>query len=192
MELTEPIESINIQLKDQFGIDTITGLPIWRVVFSDDQLEKRYGTYDDFVPGTKIWLRQVTEVREVHKYKQWIHQKYILERMVVVPDINEHELPDTKVSYEVIWVFEDRNGGYLPPRFDAAKFIIDTIYAAQYSNHSIAKYKDPESTQENALQAKKERIDGIVEELFGDESGLLGTTITGESIIVPNNYKKDS
>lgn len=189
MELTETIESINRQLIDLFGIDTITGQAIWRVVFSEDQFEMRYGTYDDITPNG-LYLRTITEVRKVPKYRQWIQKKYILERLVAVPIINTQELPNVKVSYEPLWVFEDKKGNYLPPHLEAAKFIINTVYAAQYANHSLARYKDPDNNQENQIENQRKRVDGLVEELFGEQSSLEGTTRTGESIIVPKNYEK--
>lgn len=191
MELTESIESINQHLIDMFGIDTITGQPIWRVVWSEDQFEYRLGTYDDYSDGG-IYLRTVTEVRWVPKYRQWVPEKYVLERLVVVPVMNSDEIPDTKVSYEPLYVFEDKNGNYLPPKFEACEFVIKLIYSVQYGDKSVARYKDPEDSVEASLEIKRKRIDKIQEELFGDESGLLGTTITGETIIVPQNYKKES
>lgn len=190
MELTESVESINQQLREQFGIDTISGIPIWRVVWSEEQFEYRYGTYDDITPAG-LYLRTVTETRWVPKYRQWIQKKYILERLVVIPDFNKEELPDSKISYEPIWTFEDKFGNYLPPKYEAAKFIIDTIYAVQYSNHDLARYKDPEDSQEASLELKKQRVDKIVEELFGDELGQIGLDLLhGQAISVPRNYEK--
>lgn len=192
MELTESVKSINQQLSEQFGIDTITGQPIWRIVWSEEQFEYRFGTYDDITPAG-LYLRTVTETRWVPKYRQWIHEKYILERLVVIPDFNEEELPASKVSYEPIWTFEDKFGNYLPPKYEAAKFIIDTIYAVQYSNHDLARYRDPEDSQEASLELKKQRVDKIVEELFGDELGQIGLDLLhGQAISVPHNYKKES
>jgi hypothetical protein len=186
MELTETIESINQQLIDEFGIDTVTGDPIWRVVWSEDQFEHRLGTYDDITPAG-LYLRTVTEVRWVPKYRQWIQKKYVLERLVVVPESNMPELPSTKLSYEPLWVFEDVNGGYLPPKWEAAKFIIDTVYAAQYKNHNLARYNDPENSQEASLELKKQRIDKIQEELYGDEIGQIGMDLLmGQAISKPN------
>lgn len=190
MLITEPIDSINNQLKDHFGTDTITGLVIWRIVFSEEQIEKRYGTYDDFSPAG-LYLRTVTEVREVPKYRQWIIEKYVLERLVAIPDINRDDLPTTKISYEPIFVFEDGKGNYLPPIFTVAKIVIDTIYAAQYGTGNLKKYVDEENSQEASLEAKKKRIDGIIEYLFGEQSSLAGTTKTGESIIVPRNFERN-
>ena len=189
MESESDILIMNQKLKDAFGLDSISGLPIWRIVWSEAELEKRYGTYDDITPSG-IFLRQVTEVREVPKYKQWIHAKYVLERLVVVPEINQHELPEQKLSYEPLWVFEDAKGNYLPPKWEACEFIIHAVLAAT-GKGSLSRYNDPEDSQEASLDLKKRRVDGIIEELYGDDSGLAGSTLEGgNAIVVPPNYKK--
>lgn len=206
-KLSEKDESvINDALKDLFGVDTVTGMQMFRIVWSDDQMEKRHGTFDDFIPGTQIYLRTVTETREVPKYRQWIHQKYVLERLVVVPEINKEELPDSNLSYEPLWVFQDGNENYLPPTIQAAKFIIDTVLSAQAVHkmmidgtekvdRPVARYVDPDNSQEAVIENQRKRIDNIVEELYGDETGLMGQTLSrnqggGQAIIVPRNYKE--
>lgn len=181
METPETIESLNKQLIYLFGIDTVNGGAIWRIVWSEDQFEKRLGTYDDITPAG-LYLRTVTEVREVPKYRQWIHEKYILERLVGIPETNMPELPAVRMSYEPIWTFQDKYDNYLPPRIDACQFIISTVYAAQYGTHNLKKFHDPESSQDAELETRKKRVDGIIEELFGDQSSLQGTTVTGESV----------
>lgn len=183
MEHTELVVDINDRLKHIFGIDSITGIPIWRIVFSEDQFEKRLGTYEDRTTNG-LYIRTVTEVREVPKYRQWIEQKYILERLVVVPEQNLEELPTQKISYEPIWVFEDKDGNYLPPKYEAAKFIIDTIYAAQYGtkNHSMKKYVDEENSQEASIEMKKKRVDDIVEALWGEQSSFSDGIKSKETI----------
>src|SRR5213592_991602 len=191
MQINESVKSINQQLIDEFGIDTITGLPIWRVVFSEDQFEKRLGTYDDFLPGTNIYLRTITEVRLVPKYRQWVHQKYVIERLVLVPDINERELPTSKLSYEPIYVFQTGSGAYLPPKFEAAKFIIDSVYAAQ-GKSNLAKYKDPDAglKTDDLIAKKAAEIDELQSELFGNETFTGDAIAHGEAVIVPRNYEK--
>jgi hypothetical protein len=170
MELTERIESINNQLVDLYGIDTITGLPMWRIVWSDDQYEYRYGVYEDFTPSG-LFIRQVEEVRYVPKYRQWIRSKYVLERLVLIPEINAGDLPATKLSYEPMYPFETNSGKYLPPRLDAAKFIVDAVLAAQ-GKSDLAKYKDPVSglTTEDYQEMKSKEIETLQEELFGNET----------------------
>jgi hypothetical protein len=185
MELVEDLKEINKRLIEFFGTDTVTGQPIWRIVFSEDQFEKRKGTYDDFTSGG-IYLRTVTEVRLVPKYKQWIHSKYVLERLVAVPDQNIEELPTVRMSYEVLWVFEDKDGNYLPPKWEAAQFIIETVLAAQHGTHNLKKYIDNEDSQEASLKMKSERVDKIIEELWGDQSSLHGRTAAGDMVALGN------
>ncbi len=184
-ESDETISALNQLLKEHFGISTDTNQQMWRVVWSDDQYEKRLTEFTDF--GFQLLQ---PEVRELPKY-QWIKQKYILEHLVVVPEVSMPELPATKLSYEVIWVFEDKYGNYLPPKFEACKFIIDTVHAAQFGTGGMKKYEDEESTQEKSLEFKKKTIDNLVEELFGEQSSLEGTTVTGESVIVPRNFESN-
>lgn len=187
------LDFINLWLKEHYGQDSFTGASIWRVVWSDDQLEKRLGTFEDRTEsGT--FIRRVTEVREVPKYKQWIQQRYILERLVAVPDYQVEELAGKKISYEPIFTFGIN--GYLPPKIEVAEIVIDSIYLAQYGpKGSALKQKwlseDPELNPEAANEAKKKRIEALVDYFWGDSSGLGGTTISGESIIVPNSYQRE-
>lgn len=192
MELTETIESINLQLIDLYGIDTITGLPMWRVVWSEDQFEHRHGIYDDYTPGG-LFIRRVEEVRYVPKYRQWIKNKYVLERLVVVPETNAGDLPATKLSYEPIYPFQTGSGEYLPPRVDACKFLIDNVLAAQ-GKGNLAKYKDPMSGLNSAelIEAKRQELDALEEELFGNETDTGDAMAHGQAIIVPRNYMKES
>ena len=181
MELTESIESINSQLIDLFGIDTATGKPMFRVVWSEDQFEMRKTDKTD----SGIQLLQPV-VKLLPKYRQWITEKYVLERLVIVPAINLDELVGTKLSYEPLWVFKTKDNLYVPPALWACKFVIDTLYAA-LGKQSLAKYVDDEA--ENPEEVKRQRVDKLEEELFGDESFLLGRTITGEAIAMPKDYK---
>lgn len=181
MELTETIETLNKLLRDFYGIDTITSLPIWRIVFSDEQFEKRMMEYSD---GGILLL--TPEVREVKKYP-WIKEKYVLERLVLIPEISKDELPTQKLSYEPIWVFQDEKENYLPPKFEASKFIIDTLYAAM-GKGDLVKYKDPELEE----GVNEKRVDNIQEELYGEESDVTDALARGEAIVVPHMPNAES
>jgi hypothetical protein len=170
------IIDINKQLIEHYGIDTEGTGPIWRLVWSDDQYEMRL---TDCTPEGLQLLSP--EVRLLPKYKQWVKPPcWVLERLVVVPDVNLHELPAVKKSYEPIHPFlNPRDGNAIEPVFRACKFLVDLIYASQ-GKSNMAKYVDElakESPEEKAI-----RIDKLVDELFGDESMLLGRTITGEAV----------
>jgi len=174
LELTESIESINQQLIDLFGIDTITGKSLFRIVWSEDQFEKRLTSFTD--NGLALLY---PEVRLLPKYRQWIQNKYVLERLCVVPEINQDEIPTDKLSYEPIWVFEKKDGVAIPPTLWASKFVIDSLYAAM-GKKSLRKYIDDEA--KNPEEYKEKRLKEYEEQLFGDESSLLGRTITGEAV----------
>lgn len=185
MESLESIEVLGKRLVDHFGTEW-NGLPIWRIVWSEDQLEKRYATYEDYSPEG-IYLRSITEWREVPKYRQWIHEKYVLERLVAVPDINISELT-TKMSYEPIYVFMDKSGFPLPPKWEASKFIIDTVYAAMGKSSLGPKYVDPD--KDSPIERRNERISQLQEDLFGDETEVGDALRYKQGIVVPSNYKE--
>lgn len=182
MELTESIESINQQIRDLFGIDTVTSQSMFRVVWSDDQYENRR------TDRTETGILLLTPmIARLPKY-QWVKGMYILEQLVQVPEFQQEEL-GIKISYEPLWVFRGRNEEPVPPTVWACKFIIDTVYAAK-GKSSLVKYVDEEA--KNPEEHREKRIKQYEEELFGDESGLLGTTITGESVVISNNKMKES
>lgn len=160
--LAEPLNEINALLIDHYGIDTISGNPIFRVVWSEDQLEKRWSNYTD----EGIQLLQ-PRVAELPKYRQWIHEKYIIEKLTILPEMKTDGAPVDKLSYESIWVFEDKVGNYLPPRFSVCKFVLDALCAAT-GKYSMAKYKDDLVNEDP--EAREIRLNTLQEELFGNET----------------------
>lgn len=163
----EEISVLNNRLKHHFGIDTVSSNPIWRLVWSEDELENRLTNY------TKEGLQLLTPiVVTVPKYRQWVQDRYILERLTVVPEFQQDEI-QSKISYEPVWVFEDRNKQYLPPIWDAIKVIIDSIYAAT-GKQSMAKYKETPTD-----------IHKLVEDLFGNETDTGDALAQRDAIVVP-------
>ena len=172
--LPQEIQEINEKLKRHFGIDTESGQPIWRVSWSNDQYEKRLTEYTN--EGLKLLF---PEVRELPKY-QWCRDRWIIERLVLIPDVHLSELPTQRKSYECMQYFENAyTGDANKPSFEACKFIVDTVYAAM-GQKSLRKYVDEEAA--NPIESREKRINKLQEELFGDESSLLGRTVTGEAV----------
>jgi hypothetical protein len=171
---------INKLLREHFGIAD-NGDAIFRIVWSETQYEKRLTKYTD--EGLELLT---PEVRLLPKYKQWIHQKYVLERLVAVPQISAGELAGVKVSYEPLHAFEDKNGNPLPPKFEISKFVIDTIFAAMGQESLGPKYADPEAS----LEANEARVEKLQEQLFGNETEVGDALAHKQAIIVPRNYNK--
>lgn len=176
----ESIVSLNQRLIDHYGIETASRRPIFRIVWADDQVEKRM--MDTLDSGIQL-LYPV--VREVKKYG-YLRDVYVLERLVEVPEFQQEELADVKTSYEPVWAFKNERGEPVPPIWEPVKFIVDALYAA-LGKSSLRKYIDPENEETREL-----RVEKLQEELFGDESGLFGKTHPGshEGVVVPSNYER--
>lgn len=159
---TSEVDDINRLLREHYGADAdVRTNAMWRVVWAPDQIEERFSEWSE--EGLHLGTpRRIT----APKY-QWIGDKWILERLVLVPEMNQEELLGLKKSYECIYIFETQQGEYLPAKFEAAKFVIDLVYAAQ-GKKSMRKYVD--DAVNDPQRTKK--IDKIVEELFGNETAV--------------------
>lgn len=178
MILPESIERINYLLERDYG-KLSEGFPFFRVVWSELQFEKRLITNTD----SGFELVQ-PKIREVPKYRQWIQKKYILEALKMVPIQNENELPTSNITYEPLWVFQDKEGKYLPPLFRVCVFVLEQLRENENSNGKV-KYKDPESSEEESLELKEKRIKAIEELLFGNESNVGDAMAHNQAVIVP-------
>lgn len=176
----ESITTINDRLREHFGISD-NGDPIFRIVWADDQTEKR-----------RVWMTDGgielvhSEVREVRKYP-YLRNFYVLERLVVVPEMDRYELPTITMSYEPIWTYRGMNDIPVRPIWPATKFIIDTLYAA-LGKSSMAKYVDSEKN--TTPEGREQRITELQGELFGDDTDVSDALHYKEGIVVPSSYEK--
>jgi hypothetical protein len=182
----ENLEQINQRLIDHFGLFE-DGQPNWRIVWSDDQREMRYGTYPKYSEHG-IYLGEYTGVLEVPKYSQWITHKWVLERIFPVPAMNSKELI-TKLSYEPVWVFEDGKGQSLPYKWEVAKLVIDSIYEEGARVAGVKQYHDPDQIPEEAIENEKKRLEALQSELFGNETEVGDALAHHQGVTVPSNYE---
>jgi hypothetical protein len=172
MELREPIEDINRKLLEEFGREMSKELPRFRVVFSEDQFEKRITEFSD--EGFEL---QQPEVRTLPKYRQYIKEKYVLERYI--PVTGETDLVD-KMSYEPLWVFQTKDGQYLPPFYEGCKLVIESMYE-RINKTGFAKYKDKNISKEERLA----HLMKVELELFGNETPITDSLHYGSGVTVP-------
>lgn len=183
MLLIESIEHINNVLISLYG-RVETKFARYRVVWSDDQFEKRWVEYT--LEGMKLIHPRVEE----RKKYGYIEGRYVLEAFMMVPFNIKSELVEP-FSYEPIWVFWDEKGEYLPPRISACQVVIDTLHRQSAKTVGV-KYKDPEDDPKIAKEVKLERIKKIEQELFGDESDIADALHYNEGIVVPREYDNGS
>lgn len=161
MELREKIETINRQLIEHFGVDTVSGQPMWRVVWANNVREKRLMTHTR--SGIELSTPAVMEVPKYHDVKDF----YVLERLVGLDPIAAEEYAGESLYYYPLWVFRDIHGQYLPPFFEGCKFLIDGVHHKEGKVNIGQIYLDPELDP----MTKVNRINKIVEELFGEHPG---------------------
>lgn len=172
--MNKDVEIMNMWLERDYGYFEAT-YPLFRISWSEDQIEKRVVNHS---PEGFELINPVVEERP--KYRQWLHNKYILERLIPVPSIAD--LVD-KISYEPVWVFEDKDENSLPPNYDVCKIVIAAIHAA--SAKAIgAKYLDPR-TRPDFKEEEIVRLAKLQEELFGNETDLTDSLAAGSAVFIP-------
>ena len=159
----ERIEVINQRLIDHFGRFE-DGRPNWKVVWSTDEIEKRWVTHTP--EGFELLYPTVMEVK---KYL-YAEDRYILEHLI---GIDENQLPEltTKTSYEPLWTFEDANGNPLPPDWDVIKLLIEQVQINMLAAGNRPAEKPPfgfgNTPEEIHFRAEK-----LMDELFGNDSKI--------------------
>lgn len=177
----ETIEALNARLKEYFGYDDLDRA-IYRIVWANDQLEKR--RVDRSEMGVQFLFPEVIEVK---KYP-YLKDMYVLERLSIIPEENREDLPLSRISYEPVWSFCDKKGFPLYPIWDAAKFVVDTIHAAQ-GKRSLRHYV--ESEKENTDAGKEQRVKELQEELFGNETDMGDALRYHSGVVVPSSYNSN-
>jgi hypothetical protein len=184
----ESIETLNQRLIEHYGRDSNTRKPMFRIVWANDQLEKRLVDYIESGNGLAGIHLLHPEVREVKKYP-YLKDLYVLERLVIVPFQDQDTLPVSKLSYEPIWAYRDGDDNPLTPVWPATKFIVDSLYAA-LGKKSLRKYVDSEKN--TTPEGRDQRIKELEGELFGNETEAGDALRYKEGIVVPSNYTKEN
>ena len=186
--MAEKIEVINQRLVDTYGLFE-TDKPRYRIVYSEDEFEMRYGTFEDRKPNGAL-LRIETCWRLVPKYRQYIQNKHILEQLTVVPLSNSGELSEM-LSYEPLFVFENKQGEPLPPRWEVIQIVLAEVQKNIDGAGKGPKYKHPFSDTKTQKEVKKAQLLKLKEELFGNETDTTDALAYKEGIVVPRNYSQE-
>lgn len=169
----ETLEVINRRLLDYFGRFGTTDLPRYRVVWSTDEIEKRWTAHT-----REGFLLPQPEVRELPKYRQWANDKWILEKCAAVPEFVETDQVEP-YSFEPLWVFDHIDSRAILPKWEAIELIIDEVHAAM-GRPKVRKYSSPDDQE-----AQEKRINKIKDELFGNETDVTDALRMKEGIVVP-------
>jgi len=158
--------------------------PLFRLVWSNEQLELRHCTQKLYLGNT--FIRDIISTARVPKYP-WLHECWVFE-MWFGPEVVLHdELPETKNgSYEPLYVFENSKGVALPLNKKVIEFLVASIRKPKSSSMLI------KSTIQAEMEAKELTRDKLDEEYLDTSTDIQSNLHFGEAIIVPGNYPVES
>ncbi len=153
----EGLKEFNNWLLRDFGYFD-GGKPRYKLVWSEDEIEKVLSQYTR--EGFELLTPQIIEK---YKYRQWIHERYVLEKLVAVPE-SHLEVSVYPMSYEPIYTFQNKNGDYLEPHYGATRFLIN------YLENPKKFYTQYKASNEEEHRKAIQEINEIEDYLFGNES----------------------
>jgi hypothetical protein len=125
----DSLESIiNARLLRLFGKEQLSGQQKYRIVRSEFQTEKRYGSYDILTQETGIWLGAKQGLVEIKKY-WYMKDCWLLER--VEPNIDRKDIFHDKFTYEPLFPFLDKDDNQLPLNWKAIEFLVNRVEKAE-------------------------------------------------------------
>lgn len=178
MDDKNKIDGINKMLKDTFGVDD-KFRPIFRVVWSDSQIEKRWGTFTEMYGS--IFIRETKGLVEAKKYN-YIAHRWVLEKLMPAMTDEVIGLDNDRYSYEPIYTFEDKFQRPLPVEWWACEMIVRRLLGAMSGEHR--RTQSDVDAEEDAAYAKEVAYmeDVIADAQGGDVAVKLNAR---EGIVVP-------
>lgn len=151
--------------------------PLFRLVWSDDQREKRIGTFRVYTGN--IFIREETKVENCEKYS-FIKERWILEQWFPPEVAMNDELPDSKNgSYEPIYVF-DRESQALPLNLQVVQFIVHTCLkpkkSGQFKKSLFVANKEAQERKAFSADLDTLQDEGPLVSQFHDGSAILNAT----------------
>jgi hypothetical protein len=152
------IEYYNEKLILLFGKEPTTNQPKYRLVRSELQTEKRYGSYDVLTQETGIWLGVKQGLVEIKKY-WYMKDCWLLER--VEPNTNRKDILYDKFTYEPLYPFLDKDDNPLPVNWRLLEFMLGQLERAE--RRVFKTESDHHAEEEKKMQEESEKVYGILD-----------------------------
>jgi hypothetical protein len=152
------IEYYNEKLVLLFGKNPIVNQPKYRLVRSELQTEKRYGSYDVLTQDTGIWLGVKQGLVEIKKY-WYMKDCWLLER--VEPNTNRKDILYDKYTYEPLYPFLDKDDNPLPVNWRLLEFMISKLEFAE--KKAFKTEEDHRQEEEKSQKEESEKVFGILD-----------------------------
>lgn len=161
------IEAINRKLFEQYRV--LDGRPIYRIVWSADELEVRKGLFSEFYGH--IFIRSYTAVKPIKKYWNYEKPRWVFEKLVFIAGNQALKEMETELvecrngTYEPIYSFIDSKDNPLPVVWEMVDFIV-------YSLQNPGK-PNPGLTEAAMLAEEAEEVKYFEEQLHEGERSPL-------------------
>ena len=170
------IQDINEKLVKRFGSQE--GNPNFRLSWTTDQTEKRFGEFEEFLEGTDIFLRSFKGLREVPKYP-FKPDRWVLEKFT---DATKNSELANSYSYEPFWIFE-KDETYQEPIWKAVEFLV----------HKFLFATKEKVTAKDIAKREQEDMDKEVDfyyDYFENESPYLASQFShGTAVFISGDEK---
>lgn len=148
---------INERLLRLYGKEQLSGQQKYRIVRSEFQTEKRYGSYDILTQETGIWLGKKQGLVEIKKY-WYMKDCWLLER--VEPNTSRQNIFFDKFTYEPLFPFLDKDNNQLPLNWKAIEFLVNRVEKAE---KRFLTEEDHRQEEEKKQQEESDRVYGILD-----------------------------
>jgi hypothetical protein len=173
------VEAVNKKLKEYHGTDD-ENRPIFRVVWSDSQIEKRFGTFVEHYGS--IILGEARRMEEVPKYS-YIKARWILEKLMFAMTDEVIGLDLNNRCYEPVYTFEDKFGRPLPVEWWAVEMIVKRLLGVMSGDEERMTQKDCDRAEDAQYQKELAYTEDVIADIQGgDVATKLGSR---EGIVVP-------
>ena len=146
------IEQLNSRIGSEYR--SIDNRALFRLIWSENAFENRHGTFREFTQSG-LFIREITEVRKVRKYN-YIHNRWIFEAWAPGNLTANPETPDAhNGDYIPVYVFENKNGEYLPPNEKVVRFLIAALHGKIKKDEAPSR----EYLEERHIQTLEDSLD---------------------------------
>jgi hypothetical protein len=175
---------VNKTLAERYG-KSIDGRSYFRLVWSEDELEKREGIFLEEHPiiddkGRLIVIESEVEgVKETYKY-MYIWDKFILEELRF-EDIPAEIKNNQKGSYEPLYVFQDKFYEPVEPTMDAIDMLIYYRLNGNLKGHK--------PTEAELIKHRRDQFKEEIDEAI--PSGVVNQLVKGHAVFLDTSKQKE-
>jgi hypothetical protein len=179
---SQECRAVNKLLEDRYGKDVVRNKPKFRIIWSTNETEHRFGHYNVYYMS-HIFLREEVGVLEVPKYPDF-PDCYVLENFVYNPI---SEIPESKHGhYEILYPFLSPSKKPLEPLFRVCEII---IYCVRHPRDPREIFNYLTEKDRRLFDSEVAYFKDVFEDVGGSPLVVAMQHKSAVSLNVPRNYE---